>query len=151
MCVCDSLLLTCSPLTSISLNNYCTPQSCFCLTPSFFGQCFFGVEVWGAVVSLPLEQCWSETSAWSKMNGNELVHMLQESLAHGLPELSNKCFMLREFCSSGRHYSITARPGNGVLIACLSGTLGLSFQYIVRFSPQVFTTAIINGKLATIA
>lgn len=88
-------------------------------------------------VSLSLEQCWSETSASSKRNGNELVHMLQESLARGLPELSNKCFMLREFCSSGRHYSITASRGNGVLIACLSGTLGLSFQCIVKFSPPI--------------
>lgn len=87
-------------------------------------------------VSLSLEQCRSETSASSKRNGNELVHMLQESLARGLPELSNKCFMLREFRSSGRHYSITASPGNGVLIACLSATLGLSFQCIVKFLPQ---------------
>lgn len=97
--------------------------------PSFLGSVLEG-HFFGNLgsVSLSLEQCWSETSASSKRNGNELVHMLQESLARGLPELSNKCFMLREFCSSGRHYSITASRGNGVLIACLSGTLGLSFQ-----------------------
>lgn len=115
------------------------------LPPSFLGRVLEGhfFSNLGSV-SLSLEQCWSETSASSKRNGNELVHMLQESLARGLPELSNKCFMLREFCSGGRHYSITASRGNGVLIACLSGTLGLSFQCIVKFSPQFFGTAIIN-------
>lgn len=146
-CVSVTLLLTCSPLTSISLNNYCTPQSCFYLSRLFFGDsfwegCFFGSL--GQKSSPFTGTVLNKTSATSKRNGNELVHMLQESLAHGLPELSNKCFMLREFCSSGRHSSITASPGNGALIACLSGTLGLSFQCIVKFSPQFFLTAIIN-------
>lgn len=61
--------------------------------------------------------------------------MLQELLARGLLELSNKCFMLGEFCCSHRHYSIMASLGSGVLIASLSGTLGLSFQCIVKLPP----------------
>lgn len=129
------------------IDNYCAPPVLFLPHPSLFGQCFFFrvalVFFFSAIWDL-LAFRWNENSASSKRNGNELVHMLQETLARGLSELSNKCFILREFRSSVRHYSISASPGKGVLIACLSGTLGISFQCIVKFLPQFFTTARVN-------